>query len=104
MMGLGVTMPTERIGNCPVFDPHGYQQWRREVKLRPGSQAGATATQLLSKIITKLPLSVKTNALNYMGEAGKSSIARTPKTFDLLDARYGKTDTEKTRMLISQFA
>ena len=92
------------IDNCPTFAPNGYQQMRREVKLWVGAQSGATITQLLSKLIMILPVSVRSDALTYMEETEKAPQSRdTQRIFDLLDARYGKTDTEKSRMWLSQF-
>ena len=100
----GVTVPNAMIDNCPAFAPQGYQQWRREAKLWMGAQAGATITQLMSKLIMILPLSVKMDAMTYMEETERTPQSRDmQRIFTLLDERYGKTDTEKSWMWLSQF-
>ena len=104
MMGFGITIPNAMIENCPPFAPQGYQQWRREMRLWKSAQAGATTTQLMAKIITVLPLSIKMDALSYMEETEACPESRDlQKLFDLLDERYGRTDTEKAWMWLSQF-
>ena len=71
-----ITVPDGMIDNCPAFSPQGYQQWRREVKLRIGAQAGATIAQLLSELIMAIPLSVRIDALTYMGGTEKAPQSR----------------------------
>ena len=87
----GLALSNVMIDDCPAFTPQGYQQWRREVKLWLGAQAGATATQLLSKLIMKLPLAIKMDAMTYMEETELNPQSRNmQRIFDLLDERYGK--------------
>ena len=100
----GMSVPNAMIDNCPAFTPQSYQQWRREIKLWLGAQAGASITQLLSKIIMVLPLAVKMDAMTYMEETENHPHSREmQKVFDILDIRYGKTDTEKSWMWLNQF-
>ena len=66
LVGMQFAIPNAVIDSCPPSAPQGYQQWRREIRLWMGAQAGATTTQLMSKIIMTLPLAVKMDALTYM--------------------------------------
>ena len=98
------TVPNAVIDARPAFTPHGYHQWRREVKLWIAAQAGATITQLMDKMISCLPMSVRMDAMTYMEQTESKPHTRDSQSiFDLLGARFGKTDTEKSRMWLSQF-
>ena len=98
------TVPNAMIDACPAFMPQSYQQWRREVKLWVAAQAGATIAQLLAKMISCLPMSVRMGAMTYMEETESHPRKREMKPIlDLSDTRFGKTDTGKSWMWLSQF-
>ena len=97
------SVPNAMIGACPAFTPQRYQQWRREVELWAAAQAGATITQIMAKMISILPMSVWADAMTYMEEtASQPQLRALRPIFSLLDARFGKTDTGKSRMWLSQ--
>ena len=96
--------PNMVIDSCPTFTPSTYQNWKREVKLWIAGQPGATITQLLAKLIHVLPLAVKTEALLYMDQTEKNPGERTVNhVMDMLDSRFGRTDSERACAWLTSF-
>lgn len=90
---------------CPSFTPATFRNWKREIKLRIAGQTGASVTQLLAKLTHALPLEVKTEALLCMGQTERQPESRPIATIiNMLDSRFGRTDSEKTRPWITAFA
>ena len=109
-MSLGYTplpcvgFPNMVLDSCPTFTPTTFQNWKREAKLWIAGQPGASVTQLLAKLIRVLPLAVKTESLLYMGQTDKNPQIRTINhIMDLVDARYGRTDSERACSRLAAF-
>ena len=99
-----VGFPNMVVDNCPGFTPITFQNWKREIKLRIAGQPGATVTQLLAKLIHVLPLAVKTEALIYMENTEQTPEQRSiGAVIEMLDSRYGKTDSERACAWLSAF-
>ena len=96
--------PNMMVDSCPPFTPATFQNWKREVKLRIAGQPGATVTQILAKLIHILPLSVKTDALLYMESTeGQVESRSVDKIMQLLDRRFGRTDSERACSWLTAF-
>ena len=99
-----VGFPNMVLDSCPTFTPTTFQNWKREVKLRIAGQPGASVTQLLAKLIHVLPLAVKTESLLYMEQTEKNPQTRTINhIMDLVDTRYGRTDSERACSWLTAF-
>ena len=76
----------------------------REIKLWIAGQPGAAVTQLLAKLIRLLPLSVKTEALLYMGHTERDTSTRSiASIMDLVDGRVARTDSQRACAWLSAF-
>ena len=96
--------PNMMVDSCPQFTPATFQNWKREVKLWIAGQPGATVTQILAKLIHVLPLSVKTDALLYMESTENQIESRSvDKIMQLLDQRFGRTDSERACSWLTAF-
>ena len=88
----------------PVLTQNTFQNWKREIKLVGAGQPGASATQLLAKMIHILPLAVKTEALIYMEQTERNPTSRSISTVvDVLDSRFGRTDSERACSRLATF-
>ena len=93
------------IDSCPVFTPNTYQNWRSEVKLRRMAQVGANQTQLISKLVTALPLNCRMEVLTYLGSTESTIESRSvDAAMQISNVRYGKTDSGRARTWLSSFA
>ena len=100
-----VGFPNMVVGACPASAPNTFQNWKREIDLRIAGQTGASITQLLAKLIHSLPLSVKTEEPIYMEQAERIPTDRSTDPFmDMLGARFGGPDSERSRAWMSAFA
>ena len=96
--------PNMVVDACPSFTPNTFQNWKREIKLWIAGQPGASTTQLLAKLIHVLPLAVKTEALLYMDQTERQPDERSIATImNMLDARYGRTDSERACSWLTAF-
>ena len=96
--------PNMIVDPCPTFTPSTFQNWKREIKLWIAGQPGATATQLLAKLIHAMPLSVKSESLIYMEQTERDPNSRSiSHVMDLMDTRYGRTDSERACAWLSAF-
>ena len=96
--------PNMVIDSCPSFTPGTFQNWKREIKLWIAGQPGASVTQLLAKLIHALPLPIKTEALLYMEQTEQTHDTRSiAVVIDMLDSRYGKTDSERACSWLTAF-
>ena len=97
--------PNMVVGSCPAFAPSTFRSWKREIKLWIAGQPSATTTQLLAKLIHVFPLAVETEALLYMGPTERSPSGGSIATImDMMDARFGRTDSERSCAWLSAFA
>ena len=100
-----VGFPNMVLDACPSFTPTSFQNWKREVKLRIAGQPGASVTQLLAKLTHVLPLAVKTEPLLYMEQTEGDPQRRTiNRITDLVDSRFGRTDSERACSWLTAFA
>ena len=84
-------LPNGMIDACPSFDPNTFQNWVREVKLWKSAQVGANQTQLISKIVTVLPMNMRMEVLGYLENTESKSETRSVETvIQMLNSRYGK--------------
>ena len=98
-------LPNDMIDACPVFTPNTYQNWRREAKLRKMAQVGGNQTQLISKIVTALPLNSRMGALSYLESAASNPESLSAAAvMQISNDRYGKTDSERAWAWLSSFA
>ena len=97
-------LPNGMIDACPVFTPNTYQNWRRDTKLWRIAQVGASPTQLISKIVTALPLNVRMEIMTYL-ESTESNIESrsSDAVLRILNVRFGKTDSERAWSWLSSF-
>ena len=96
--------PNMTIDHFPNPTPHTYQNWQREVKLWVDGPPGETPTPILGKLIHITPLSKKTAALLYMTWKESCADSRSvDKVMELHDARYSRTDLERTCAWIPAF-
>ena len=99
-----VGFPNMVVDSCPSFTPNTFQNRKREIKLWIAGQPGATATQLLAKLIHVLPLSVKTESLIYMEQTELCPETRSiAAIMDMLDSRFGRTDSERACAWLTSF-
>ena len=97
-------LPNGMIDSCPGFTPNTFQNWLREVKLWKAAQVGANPTQLISKIVTVLPLNIRMEVLAYLESTESNSESRSVDTvIQMLNTRYGKTDSERAWSWLSSF-
>ena len=95
-------LPNGMIDACPGFAPNTFQNWLREVKLWKAAQVGANPTQLISKIVTVLPLNIRMEVLAYLESTESNSESRSVDTvIQMLNTRYGETDSERARSWLS---
>ena len=97
-------LPNGMIDPCPVFTPNLYQNWCREVKLWRQAQVGANPTQLISKMVPSLPVNSRMEVLTYLETTENQPHMRTvDHVVDLLNQRFGKTDSERAWSWLSSF-
>ena len=90
---------------APLSRRNTIQNWKREAKLRVAGQPGATVAQLMAKLIHVHPLAVKTEAIAYKELADQAPDSRAiVKIVDMVDSRFGATDSERARAWMTAFA
>ena len=96
--------PNMVVGPCPQFAPNTFQNWKREVELWVAGQPGVSVTQLMAELIHVIPLDVKTEALICAEQTERNPSERAISTImNLLDARFGRSDSERARSRLSAF-
>ena len=97
-------IPNCMIGACPVFTANFYQNWCREVKLWRQAQVGANATQIIAKIVATLPINSRMGVLAYLENTENAPHTRSvDKVIEILNHRFGRTDTERALSSLSSF-
>ena len=98
-------LPNGMIDQRPVFAANLFQNWCREVKLWRAAQVGANSTQLISQIVSTLPINSRMEVLTYLESTESDPQSRTVgRVVGMLNRRFGKTDTERAWSWLSSFA
>ena len=97
-------VPNGMIDSCPTFTANLYQNWCREVKLRRQAQVGANPTQIIAKIVSTLPTNSRMEILAYLENTESNPESRSvDKVMEILNHRFGRTDTERAWSWLSSF-
>ena len=98
-------LPKGMIDARPVFTPKTYQNWRMDLKLRKMAQAGASETQLVSKIVAAFLLNMRMEVTTYMENTESSADARSiDAVLQIMNIRFRITDSERAWSRLSSLA
>ena len=93
------------VGHCPDCDPPKYHRWQSEVRLWLESLPTVATSQLLSKMVTVLPQQAMLDGMVYTEQTGADAETRAIQALmNILDARYGETNSERSWSRLNQFA
>ena len=98
-------IPNGMIDACPAFTANLYQNWCREVKLWRQAQVGANETQIIAKIVATLPTNSRMEVLAYLENTESAPHTQSvEKVMEILNHRFGRTDTERAWSWLTSFA